>query len=76
MKHDGPHHRQDGIEHPDKMKEMNPLRHPEPVRYPPGEDPVLDVPHDPEAAVDDFRRVLVLSLILSVVFIAAAYLIT
>lgn len=60
----------------EEKKNMNPLTHTEPVRYPPGEDPVLDVPHDRDAAVDDFRRVLVLSLILSFVFIVGAYLIT
>lgn len=62
--------------HEHRHRDMNPLTHTEPVRYPPGQDPVLDAPHDKDAAVDDFRRVLVLSLILSVVFIAAAYLIT
>jgi hypothetical protein len=56
--------------------DMNPLTHTEPVAYPPGKDPVLDVPHDKEAAVDDFKRVLSLSLVLAAVFIGAIFVIT
>jgi hypothetical protein len=55
---------------------MAPLSHPEPVRYPPGRDPVLDNPKDPEAAVDDFRRVLLYSLALAFVFVLASYVIS
>lgn len=55
---------------------MNPLAHPEPVVYPPGTDPILDSPHDKAAAVDDFKRVLVYSLVLAAVFIGAAWIIT
>jgi len=56
--------------------DMNPLAHPEPVAYPPGKDPVLDNPRDPNAAVDDFQRVLIYTLALTVVFIVASYLIS
>jgi hypothetical protein len=56
--------------------DMNPLTHTEPVAYPPGTDPVLDAPRDKEAAVDDFKRVLILSLILAAVFVGAAFVIT
>jgi len=59
-----------------QQKDMNPLTHTEPIRYPPGQDPVLDVPHNPTAAVDDFKRVLIYSMLLAVAFIAGAYLIT
>ena len=60
----------------DKHRDMNPLTHTAPVAYPPGQDPVLDSPHDKDAAVDDFNRVLVLSLILAAVFFGASYVIT
>lgn len=56
--------------------DMNPLLHTEAVVYPPGTDPVLDSPRDKAAAADDFKRVLVLSLILAAVFIGAAFIIT
>lgn len=56
--------------------DLNPLLHPEVLVYPPGQDPVLDSPHDKEAAVDDFKRVLTFSLILAAVFIGAAFVIT
>ena len=59
-----------------KHRDMNPLTHTEPVAYPPGKDPVLDAPHDKDAAVDDFKRVLVLSLILAAVFFGASFVIT
>jgi hypothetical protein len=55
---------------------MAPLSHPEPVRYPPGQDPVLDNPKDANAATDDFHRVLWYSLALALVFVVAAYVIT
>lgn len=60
----------------EQKKDMNPLTHTEPVVYPPGQDPVLDVPHDRTAAVDDFQRVLIYSMALAVVFILGAFLIT
>lgn len=55
---------------------MAPMSHTEPVAYPPGKDPVLDSPHDREAAVDDFNRVLWYSLALALVFVVSAYIIT
>lgn len=55
---------------------VNPMTHDEPVKYPAGRDPVLDSPHNKEAAVDDFKRVLVLSLILAAVFMGASFIIT
>jgi hypothetical protein len=73
-------HYMDPLLRPDTHKkdrsDMNPLAHPEPVAYPPGTDPILDSPRDKEAAIDDFKRVLIYSLVLSAVFIGASWIIT